>query len=119
MCNFNVKDSVLEPVENNLNNELINKVTQTLEYLGSPRGCPYRIGGKCSVVAHTYNDTNEISIFMWDGTKDRRMTYEEVKALETVLAPIEEKYKNFLKAQAELNQVYNAAGAEFVSKMGL
>lgn len=118
MCNFNVKNSVVESVENTPNRDLIDKVTQTLEYLGSPRGCFYRIGAKCSVTAR-YGDSNEIGIFLWDGTKNRRLTYEEVKALQTVLTPIVEKHENFLKAQAELNQVYNAAGAEFVSKMGL
>lgn len=117
--NFNVKNSVLESTENTPNCDLIDKVTQTLEYLGSPCGCHYRIGGKCSVVARTYGDTDEISIFLWDGTKNRRLTYEEVKTLETALNAIKEKYKNLLKAQAELNQVYNAVGAEFVFKMGL
>ena len=119
MDNFNVKNSVLESTENTPNCDLIDKVTQTLEYLGSPCGCHYRIGGKCSVVARTYGDTDEISIFLWDGTKNRRLTYEEVKTLETALNAIKEKYKNLLKAQAELNQVYNAVGAEFVFKMGL
>ena len=80
--NFNVKNSVLESTENTPNRDLIDKVTQTLEYLGSPCGCHYRIGGKCSVVARTYGDTDEISIFLWDGTKNRRLTYEEVKTLE-------------------------------------
>lgn len=106
-----------EPIENTPNQKLINKVTKSLENLGIPRGCPYRIGANHSVVARIDQNTREITIYVWDGTEHRPLTIEEVKVLEVTLEPVEEKYKQMKKAQAEMAKTMKQAGLEFSAYM--
>lgn len=124
MINSIANDSLLdtltfetEPIENSPNHKLINKVTKSLENLGIPRGCPFRIGANHSVVARIDQNTREISIYVWDGAEHRPLTIEEIKVLETALETVEEKYKQMKKAQAEMEEAFNKAGIEFSAYM--
>ena len=124
MFNSIANDSLLntltfetEPIENSPNHKLINKVTKSLENLGIPRGCPFRIGANHSVVARIDQNTREISIYVWDGAEHRPLTIEEIKVLETALETVEEKYKQMKKAQAEMQETMEQVGIEFSTYM--
>ena len=49
----------------------------------------------------------------------RELSINEGRLLEEALAPVEEKYQNLLKAQAEMQEALTDAGADFVKKLGL
>ena len=124
MINSIANDSLLdtltfktEPIENTPNQKLINKVTKSLENLGIPRGCPFRIGANHSVAARIDQNTREISIYVWDGAERRPLTIEEIKVLETALETVEEKYKQMKKAQAEMQETMEQVGIEFSTYM--
>lgn len=126
MINSIANDSLLdtltfetEPIENSPNHKLINKVTKSLENLGIPRGLHFRFDGKHSVVARIDQNTREISIFVWDGAKDRLLTIEEVKALEIALEPAMEKYQQLKKAQEEMREALEKAGSDYAAYLSM
>lgn len=104
-----------EAIENTPNQKLINKVSKILENLGVPRGLHFRFDGKHSVVARIDHNTREVSIFVWDGAKDRLLTIKEVKALEFALEPAVEKYQQLKKAQADMEEALKKAGIDFAA----
>lgn len=109
----------MEPIENTPEHKLNNRVSKALKQCGIPRGCYFNIGGIVTVVARIDYKTYETGIYVWDGKEDRLLNTEEVRALEIALTPVEEKYRNLLKAKAEMQQALKDAGNDFAHKMGL
>lgn len=106
--------------ENNTDQKLIKEVCLSLnEYeYQQPVSFSFSIGDDISVRTNTSFDMNEWSIKLsyWGShEKDRDLTIEEVKALKTALAPVEEKYQQLLKAQSEMKQALKMAGTEFAN----
>lgn len=106
--------------ENNTDQKLIKEVCLSLnEYeYQQPVSFSFSIGDDISVRTNTSFDMNEWSIKLsyWEShEKDRDLTIEEVKALKSALAPVEKKYQQLLKAQAEMKQALKKAGTEFAN----
>lgn len=101
--------------DNNEEQKLIRKVCHTLSNYGYPEHRCFSIGEDDYVVTDSTFHTNEYRINVSLPKEDRPLTIEEVKALETALAPVEEKYQQFKKAQAEMEEALKKAGIDFAS----
>ncbi len=101
--------------DNNEEQKLIKSVCHTLSNYGYPECHCFHIGEKDHIVTRKTFHTDEYSIKVSLPKEDRILTIDEVKALETALAPVEEKYQQLKKAQAEMEEALTKAGIDFAA----
>ena len=101
--------------EHNGEQKLIKGVCRTLSRYGYPYEHHFSIGGDNFIVAKRSYPTDEYSIEVCLPKEDRYLTLEEVKKLEDVLAPVEEKYQQLLKAQEEMKNALSKVGSDFAA----
>lgn len=109
-------------LEHNADYQEVKGVCENLEKYGHNPKCRYGTAdrGVAGVVTNFNFHINHWSIDLdMDGTERRELSINEVRLLEEALAPVEEKYQNLLKAQAEMQEALTDAGADFVKKLGL